>query len=58
MSLKSLVCRGIGWNFYEFDADITWRMLSGDYLNRYIGVPITNDISFNTIVGLISTNEL
>lgn len=38
--LKNLVCRGNGWNFSEFDVDITWRILGGGYLKCYASVPI------------------
>jgi hypothetical protein len=33
-------------------------MLGGVHLNYYIDVPITSDMSFNTMVGLITANEL
>ena len=38
--LKNLVCQGIGLNFFEFYVIITWRMLGGGYLNRYVSVSI------------------
>ena len=55
---KNLVCWGIKWNLDEFDVDITWKMLGGGHPNRYIGVLIIDDMSFNTMVGLITANEL
>jgi hypothetical protein len=42
----------------EFDVDITWQMLGGGYPNCYIGVLIIDDMSFNTMVGLITVNKL
>jgi hypothetical protein len=42
----------------EFDVDITWQILGEGYPNRYIGVLIIDDMSFNTMVGLITVNKL
>jgi hypothetical protein len=33
-------------------------MLGGDHPNCYAGVPITSDMIFNTMVKLITANEL
>jgi hypothetical protein len=42
----------------EFDVDINLRMLGDGHPSRYRGVPITSDMSFNAMVGLIIANEL
>ena len=55
---KNLVCQGIEWDLTEFDVDINLRMLGDGHPSRYRGVPITSDMSFNAMVGLIIANEL
>jgi hypothetical protein len=58
LRLNSSLIMIIGWNLVKFYVDITWRMLGVGHLTRYVGVPITSNMSFNAMDRLIIVNRL
>jgi len=57
--LSKMLCDRIGWNMFEIEVEIIWRILQiGVSQARYFGVPISSDRSLNSLFRFTRINML
>jgi hypothetical protein len=57
--LSKMLYDRLGWNVFETEVEITWRMLQIDVSQaHYVGVPICSNESVNSMFGFVRNNEI
>jgi hypothetical protein len=57
--LSKMLYDRLGWNVFETEVEITWRMLQIDVSQaHYVGVPICSNESLNSMFGFVRNNKI